>query len=236
MKKRMIAGMLSAALILVNIPFRAFAANGIVLKAGHVKAECKAGTEISVPVDAAMNAGYGAGTVDITWDQTALKLKSVKYTDLAPDNNSAAPSDKGTYRACFGSYLAKENYQATGNFFTLTFTVTATAKPGDYAIIMDHAAVFDTEIQPVAASVKAGSVSLTGEAPSDGLRMEAGKTEAAAGETAEIRVPVQAVQNAGFAAGTVDLLWDSDVLTLSEVEFTALAPDNSSAEIVSDGN
>ena len=236
MKKRIIAGLLSAALTVVTVPFEAFAASGILLQAGHVKAACKAGTEVSVPVSASVNGGYGAGTVDLKWDQTALKLKSVKYADIAPENNPAEPTEKGSYRACFGSYTAKENYTATGEFFLMTFTVTDTAKPGDYAIIMDKPSVFDAKMQPVTASVKAGSVSLTGEAADDGLRLEAGTAEAVIGEPGMIRVPVKAAKNQGFAAGTVDVLWDSDALTLAKVEFSELASDNSSAPIVSDGN
>ena len=59
--------------------------------------------------------------------------------------------------------------------------------------------------------------------------------EAKAGET--VTVPVTAKTNPGYGSGVINVNWDSDALTLTNVEFSAeRAPDNGSAEIVSDGS
>ena len=59
--------------------------------------------------------------------------------------------------------------------------------------------------------------------------------EAKAGET--VKVPVTAKTNPGYGSGVINVNWDSDALTLTNVEFSAeRAPDNGSAEIVSDGS
>ena len=69
------------------------------------------------------------------------------------------------------------------------------------------------------------------------LDFEVGRAtaEAKTGET--ITVPVTAKTNPGYGSGVIDVNWDSDALTLTNVEFSAeRAPDNGSAEIVSDGS
>ena len=59
--------------------------------------------------------------------------------------------------------------------------------------------------------------------------------EAKAGET--VKVPVTAKTNPGYGSGVINVNWDSDALTLTNVEFSAeRAPDNGSAEIVSNGS
>ena len=59
--------------------------------------------------------------------------------------------------------------------------------------------------------------------------------QAKAGET--VKVPVTAKENPGYGSGVINVNWDSDALKLTNVEFSAdRAPDNGSAEIVSDGS
>ena len=59
--------------------------------------------------------------------------------------------------------------------------------------------------------------------------------QAKAGET--VKVPVTATVNPGYGSGVINVNWDSDALKLTNVAFSAdRAPDNGSAEIVSDGS
>lgn len=51
----------------------------------------------------------------------------------------------------------------------------------------------------------------------------------------EVRVPVRAELNAGYVAGILDIEWNRDVLELSSVEYTELAPRNNSAPISNKG-
>ena len=236
MNKRILALFLSMAMLFTLIPSAAFAAEALTLTAESVVTDLKPGAEITIPVKAAANPGYSCGTVDIKWDESELSLKSVKYSDIAPDNSSAETGKSGTYRASFGDFLTKENFKKTGTFFTLTFTVAETAIPGDYAIELDNASIYDSALEAVPTVLKSAKVTLKGKADPDALAIETGSAEAVIGSDDEIRVPVSAVNNPGFSARKIDLLWNSSALTLKKVEFTALAPDNGSGDINSSGN
>lgn len=235
MKKQFLAVLLSASMAMNMMLSGASAAVDIQLSSENVTADLVAGKEIAVPVKADSNSGYSVGTVDLKWDASALTLKSIDYSTLAPDNDSAEIT-QGTYRIGFGNALAKDNFKKTGTFFTLNFVIADTAKAGDYTILLENASIYDTDLQLVSCALNYGTVSITGEEAEDTLSLEVGNVDALAGSTDEIRVPVTVKQNPGFTAGTVDLLWDSDLFTLKKVVFSDIAPDNSSAEIVSDGN
>lgn len=227
---------LAFAMIFTLIPTPAFAASALALTAESIEADLKAGTEISVPVRAANNPGYAAGTVDIKWDNTVLELSSVDYSELAPENSAAAVSSTGKYRVSFGSYLTKENYSETGTFFTLNFTVTDSAKAGDYAIELSNASIYDVELNAVPTVLTNAYVKLGDSEASDALKLEVQGEKANIQPDASIVLPVKATGNPGFAAGKIDLIWDSSALTLTKVIFTESCKDNNSAEIVSDGN
>ena len=234
MKQKILAVLLSAALVCSVLPAAASAADGLTLAAENASAVCTAGTEITVPVLAEQNTGFAAGTVDITWDSSALTLKSVDYSEEMPAINPPEIISDGSYRAQIGSYQAKENFTLTDALFTMTFAVSDSALPGDYAVIPDHAVFYDAEMNEIPVLCKTGVITLTGDAPANTLLLEAGSGEGTSG--GEIRIPVTASQNPGFAAGTVDVLWDAGALTLTAVEYSSFAPDDGSAEIVSDGN
>ena len=62
------------------------------------------------------------------------------------------------------------------------------------------------------------------------LSAETVTAECTAGEI--IRMPIRADKNAGYAAGVMDVSWDSDALTLTGVTYDAeLAPENDPAPI-----
>ena len=205
MKKQLCALLTAAAMLLNFTPASVFATADLSLSADIVSAELKAGETVKLPVRADVNAGYAAGSVDLSWDNTALKLKSVAYSDLAPDNGSAAITDNGSYRVSFGDYNAAANTTGTGVFFTLEFEIASTAAAGDYAILLDHAKILDKDVKPVAASLQSGLITLTGDAPADAFTMSAARTEVTAGETDEIRMPVIAETNPGYISGLVDI-------------------------------
>lgn len=236
MKRHICALLIVAAMLLNFAAASVFAAADLAISADSVTAELKAGETVSVPVRADTNVGYAAGSVDVEWDSTALTLKKVVFTELAPDNGSAAIANSGSYRVMFGDYLAESNISETGIFFTLEFEISAAAIAGDYAILLENANLYDKDNQAVSASLRSGMISLTGDVPEGAFALSAAKTEVTVGETGEILVPVTAESNPGFVSGQVDVLWNADALMLKRVEFTDLAPDNGSAEIVNDGN
>ena len=236
MKRHICALLIAAAMLLNFAAASVFAAADLAISADSVTAELKAGETVSVPVRADTNVGYAAGSVDVEWDSTALTLKKVVFTELAPDNGSAAIANSGSYRVMFGDYLAESNISETGIFFTLEFEISAAAIAGDYAILLENANLCDKDNQAVSASLHSGMISLTGDAPEGAFALSAAKTEVTVGDNGEILVPVTADSNPGFVSGQVDVLWNADALMLKRVEFTDLAPDNGSAEIVNDGN
>ena len=106
----------------------------------------------------------------------------------------------------------------------------------NFAVAVSASIMLDQDVKPVSTSLQSGMITLTGDALADAFTMSAAKTEVTVGETGDILVPVTAETNPGYVSGLVDVLWDADALTLKKVEYTKLAPDNGSADIVSDGS
>ena len=235
MIKRFISVLLSGALSLAMLPASSNAAADLVLTAESVTEECVPGTEIHVPVNAPVNTGYGAGTIDLDWDKNALKLESVSYSENAPENLSSEIT-QGSYKISFGKYDSETDFTETGLFFTLNFTVTENAVPGDHQISLDQPCVYSADLKAVSTVTSAGTVTLTGKPEESVLIVEAGNTAISQGETGELRVPVSAVQNPGFSAGTVDIGWDVSALTLTGVEFGEIVKDTGCDEIKQTGS
>ena len=233
MKQKIISLLTAAAMLATGFPVQADTA-GLVLAADSVTAECIAGETVLLPIRAEKNAGYAAGTLDITWDSTALILKSVQYdSELAPENSPAPIESDGTYRLAFGSYVAAANFTDTGVFFTLEFEIAGTAEAGSYPVTVTRPDVYDAWVNAVSVSAETGGVTLT---DASRISFTAGSAEAVIGLDTEIKIPVTAGFNSGYAAGTLDLLWDPALLTLTAVEYDeALAPANSPAEINDSG-
>ena len=235
MIKRFISVLLSGALSLAMLPASSNAAADLVLTAESVTEECVPGTEIHVPVNAPVNTGYGAGTIDLDWDKNALKLESVSYSENAPENLSSEIT-QGSYKISFGKYDSETDFTETGLFFTLNFTVTENAVPGDHQISLDQPCVYSADLKAVSTVTSAGTVTLTGQPEESVLIVEAGNTAISQGETGELRVPVSAVQNPGFSAGTVDIGWDVSALTLTGVDFGEIVKDTGCDEIKQTGS
>ena len=234
--KRIFTSLLTAVLLLfMVVPASAFAAAGLVLSADTLSMELKAGQTFEVPIHADVNSGYIVGAVDVTWNSSALMLKSVKYSEeLAPKNNAADVTNSGSYRLNFGSYLVKENYTGTGVFFTLEFEITAAAAAGTYPIKLTNAGIYDKDIKAVSAEMRSGSVTLTNGGE---LKLAAGNAEAIIGTDKEIEIPVSATANPGYATGLVDVRWDTSQLKLKDVKYNeTLAPKNNAADVTNSGS
>ena len=155
--------MLLSLLLLVGLlPVGASAAGGsLALEAGSVTASAEAGTTVRVPVNATANSGYGSGVLTVSWNKTALELKDVEYSALAPKGFSAAIQNTGKYIIDFGDVLATENFTGTGTFFTLVFEVRSGAQKGDYTVSLSDFDVYDKDIEPLTVTGKDGTVTLT---------------------------------------------------------------------------
>ncbi|MBR3045979.1 MAG: hypothetical protein IKI45_16050, partial [Oscillospiraceae bacterium] len=134
----------------------------MIMQAGKTVARIGSDAEILVPVIASKNAGYAVGSLTAHWNPDALVLKEVRYNEkLAPANQPAPVKNSGSYRVCFGNYLATENFTGTGTLFTLVFTAAENVKPETVAITFDKFDFLDADINTLTASCSAGEVVLT---------------------------------------------------------------------------
>ena len=134
----------------------------MIMQAGKTVARIGSDAEILVPVIASKNAGYAVGSLTAHWNPDALVLKEVRYNEkLAPANQPAPVKNSGSYRVCFGNYLATENFTGTGTLFTLVFTAAENVKPETVAITFDKFDFLDADINTLTASCASGEVVLT---------------------------------------------------------------------------
>ena len=133
----------------------------IVLHAETVSCKLEAGKEIRVPVTADSSTGYAVGLVNVSWNADALILKAVEYNaELAPANQPAEIKNSGSYRVCFGDFLAAENFTGTGVLFTLIFTVSENAEATVYPITFSKPDFLDKDMNTVTVSCTDGAVTL----------------------------------------------------------------------------
>ena len=153
----------------------------MIMQAGKTVARIGSDAEILVPVIASKNAGYAVGSLTAHWNPDALVLKEVRYNEkLAPANQPAPVKNSGSYRVCFGNYLAAENFTGTGTLFTLVFTAAENAKPETAAITFDKYDFLDADINTLTATCSAGEVVLTDkEITTTAIGTTAAKTTAA---------------------------------------------------------
>ena len=217
MKKQLAALIGAAVMLQTALPLHANAAADLILNAESVTAACKAGETVRMPVRAAQNAGYAAGVIDAEWDSTALTLAGVTYdAKLAPENDPVQiEGESGTRRLAFGDYLAKQNYTGTGTFFVLEFTVNDGAKAGSYPVSLTDKGICDSDAAFVQSELHSGTITL---AESLDMELTADSAVSVIGSGEEIRIPVSAKSNAGYAVGSLNASWDPDVLMLKNVE------------------
>ena len=137
-----------------NVVLGAYKDKALVLEADKVKTD-EYETEVSVPVKATKNNGYKSGSVLVSWDEKALSLSKVNYSDNAPNNGSAAVSNSGSYTVKFGG---SKTYSGTGTFFTLVFKVIKGAEDGSYTVGLGNAEVTDGSGKAVETGLTSGAV------------------------------------------------------------------------------
>ncbi len=179
----------------------ASAAGNMVLEVGSVEKDLIPGAEVRVPVNATTNSGYIIGTLDLSWNSDALQLTDIVYNqEKAPKYQSAAINDPaGTYRISFGDPSSQNDFDGTGEFFTLVYKVKDSAHAGEYAISIQKtdAGIFNNNLEVVNPSSTPGKVILKEPAaatytvkantPTNG-KVELSKTSAAEGESIELTV------------------------------------------------
>ena len=135
------------------------AAKAMVLEVGKVKAKTS-DAEVQVPIKATKNDGFGSGIITIEWDKDKLELTGVDYSSLAPNNQSAPVSNKGTYKIAFGDDYATKDFTGKGTFFTLTFKIPSGSAVGEIPVKIVATDIQDSDVEDLDVTVKNGSVTL----------------------------------------------------------------------------
>ena len=129
---------------------------------GNVNADLKAGETVKVPVTITDNTDYEYGYVTYNWDNTALELTGIEYTELAPAQASAAPITAGasSYKISFGNQTALTPFKGTGEAFKLVFKIVDGAAAGKVDVTASDVEVYDFDINEMTGTVSDGSVTL----------------------------------------------------------------------------
>lgn len=135
-------------------------ANGLTLEVGSVTTARNPGEEIRVPVAATVNTGYISTTATLRWDNTALVLIGIEFTDLAPDQGTPPADNNGFFTLRIGRSARRENFTGTGLFFTAVFRISNSAAPGDYEVAMTNIVALDTDLRYLAVSTIPGTARL----------------------------------------------------------------------------
>ena len=116
----------------------------MVLRVRDAQADLIPGAAVSVPIELVKNNGYGCGVFTVEWDDAALALTGVDYTDLAPNAGSSYFSGSCNLRV--GDPLSTADFVGTGTFVTLNFKVAATAEPKAHDITITRTSFQDADI------------------------------------------------------------------------------------------
>ena len=154
-------------LLVLSLPAAVSAAGDQTVYGQKVEAPVSAGDTFTYEVSLKGNLGMVVGAVRVTWPVQDLKLNSIQFGSVMPDNGTAPVSstNKGRFTVVFGSDTAKQNYTGDGVLFTLTFEVleTATAGRKEIALSCPHNAddFLDFDLNNVPTAFESGSVTVT---------------------------------------------------------------------------
>ena len=154
--------------LVLQLPAAAFAAGNQIVFGQNVEGPVSAGDSFTYEVALKGNTGMVVGAVGVTWPVQDMKLKSIKFGSVMPDNGTAPVSstNKGRCIVTFGSDTALKNYTADGVLFTLTFEVLETATAGKKEIALSYGRsaddFLDFDLNTVPTDFESGSVTVKG--------------------------------------------------------------------------
>ncbi|MBP5363529.1 MAG: hypothetical protein J6Y71_11015 [Ruminococcus sp.] len=137
------------------------ATQGMEFVVDNVSAELVNDDEVRVPVRLTHNAGFIAGIIALEWDNTALELRDIVYSESAHTNEPVSIKNDGKIKIFLGNCSSNEDFMETGDFFTLVFVITGSATAGRYDIKLSNPDMVNADIADVSTSIINGSIQLT---------------------------------------------------------------------------
>ncbi|MBQ3265240.1 MAG: hypothetical protein IJH07_05630 [Ruminococcus sp.] len=197
-------------------------------------AVAKAGDTAEIAITVNNNPGIAGMTLDVLFDSSVLTLTAVQDGGIL-GTNTHKPELTFPYTLSWSNDTVTENLTANGTIATLRFTVNENAAAGDYPVKLsydfENYDIYNVDVEPVLFKTVNGCVTVQGSeeptkeptaAPTEPAAEPAAGTisvqhaAADAGKTAEIAVSVD--NNPGIAGMTLDVLFDSSILTLTSVQ------------------
>ena len=189
-------------------------------------AHAKAGETVDIAITMENNPGVAGMTLDVNFDSTVLTLMEVVDGGIL-GVNTHKPELSSPYTLSWSNDTLTENLTTDGMIATLRFTVNELAHAGDYPISLsydfDNYDIYNVDIEPVFFKTVNGRMTVNNDAePSESpTEVQEGAVIAApdvvteAGRTVEAAITVR--NNPGIAGMTLDVYFDSSVLTLTSV-------------------
>lgn len=195
-------------------------------------AHAKAGETVDIMITMKNNPGVAGMTLDVNFDSSVLTLTSVSDGGIL-GVNTHKPELTSPYTLSWSNDTAVENLTQDGVIATLRFAVNENTAEGDYPVTLsydyDNYDVYNVDIEPVFFKTADGCVTVKADSepmeesstePSNETRDDAviiaSKIIAEAGKTVDAAITV--MNNPGVAGMTLDVYFDSNVLTLISVE------------------
>lgn len=128
------------------------------------------GDTVSVMLNMAKNPGIIAAVLQVSYDDSVLKLVSVQDGKLLDDGLFSESLDRNPYLLSWNNALATSNVTATGVLATFSFKILDGAKAGDSAITVTYnqANLFDWQLVDVPFDTTPGKVTVTAKSTASG--------------------------------------------------------------------
>lgn len=128
------------------------------------------GDTVSVTLNMAKNPGIIAAVLQVSYDDSVLKLVSVQDGKLLDDGLFSESLDRNPYLLSWDNALSTSNVTATGVLATLSFKILEGAKAGDSAITVTYnqGNLFDWQLVDVPFDTTPGKVTVTAKSTTSG--------------------------------------------------------------------
>ena len=161
---------------------------------------CAPGDTIQIKVELAENPGIANLVVDLSFDDSVLKLTKVEDAGMVGES---LHSDRYTppYRMTWADDLASSNITYTGTLATLTFEVSKDAKAGDTQFKPACGDVFDVNLEDVPAQAAWFTMTVQGTDAGTGSGSASPEEPAAPTQPEEPAAPTEPTQPASTDSG-----------------------------------